>query len=452
MQHIIKSTCLLVLASATAFAQSDTNIGSGASGQLSDQFDANNYYAEQQRQINRQNADKLTAIDAAYRAAVSELSRENARRLQDIFTRNNDAHKSLADKDRKTTDHAAETRRIQAESAKEREELSNWYAQRREEINAEHVAKRAAQIAATDELVEQLGEQRVATLQRLLDGPIPVSSLPTMTFPEETGAGSGSLTSAGAVNDTSEGPTASGGGVDVAGTVTLDSPGDELVANQNTERYAFYERLFNEEKERRRRAEEEAANRLAWRETRTAQANTRAAPQPVEVDCERWPMWDGDGDGAIHPSCGGNDCDDTDPRRYPGATEVADAEDLDEDCDPRTFPKVDRDGDGYYSAQYCNFDQGEWFCGIDCDDGDANVHPAAVEVCNYVDDDCNTDVDEHVMALKYLDRDGDAHGDPADSIYVCEFTHREERESVWLAPIGNDCDDTDPGIWYGCSQ
>ncbi|MCC7201470.1 MAG: thrombospondin type 3 repeat-containing protein [Nitrospirae bacterium] len=45
---------------------------------------------------------------------------------------------------------------------------------------------------------------------------------------------------------------------------------------------------------------------------------------------------------------------------------------------------VDSDGDGY------SVEQG------DCNDNDASIHPAAVEVCNGVDDNCDTFIDENV--------------------------------------------------------
>lgn len=56
---------------------------------------------------------------------------------------------------------------------------------------------------------------------------------------------------------------------------------------------------------------------------------------------------DGDGHGAIH--CGGDDCDDRDPNRYPGNTEICDARGIDEDCNPRTVGTLDNDGDGFVS-------------------------------------------------------------------------------------------------------
>ena len=225
-----------------------------------------------------------------------------------------------------------------------------------------------------------------------------------------------------------------------------------MIANENAERYALYERLFSEEKERRRRAEEEAANQLTWFETRRAQANTRAsaAPQPQVVNCEL--QGDADGDGAYSVACGGDDCDDNDPRRYPGNTEVGDSDDVDEDCNPDTFGEIDRDGDGYYSAWNCNSDGVGLNCGTDCDDEKASTYPGAPEVCNYIDDNCNGEADENVLARKYLDRDGDLHGDPDDSLWACAFDAQDDYSGDWLSLIGNDCDDTDPNVWQGCAR
>lgn len=73
----------------------------------------------------------------------------------------------------------------------------------------------------------------------------------------------------------------------------------------------------------------------------TAQAQDK---ELWEEACETNPDADGDGEYAI--VCGGADCDDLDPDRYPGNTEVCNAG-RDEDCDPRTGGNSDADGDGY---------------------------------------------------------------------------------------------------------
>ena len=93
---------------------------------------------------------------------------------------------------------------------------------------------------------------------------------------------------------------------------------------------------------------------------------------------------DGDGDGHRAASCGGDDCDDADPTRYPTATEMCDGDD--EDCNDATFG-ADSDSDGFESSGCCN---GPDNCGTDCNDLLNTVNPGASEVCNAgIDDDCN---------------------------------------------------------------
>ena len=77
----------------------------------------------------------------------------------------------------------------------------------------------------------------------------------------------------------------------------------------------------------------------------TAGNTARAQEKELwEEACETNP--DADGDGAYASICGGDDCDDLDPDRYPGNTEVCNAG-RDEDCDPKTGGNRDSDGDGY---------------------------------------------------------------------------------------------------------
>lgn len=51
---------------------------------------------------------------------------------------------------------------------------------------------------------------------------------------------------------------------------------------------------------------------------------------------------DNDGDGHLSAACGGDDCDDNDPARFPGNVEVFNDNDKDQDCNPETH--------GYFSA------------------------------------------------------------------------------------------------------
>jgi hypothetical protein len=104
---------------------------------------------------------------------------------------------------------------------------------------------------------------------------------------------------------------------------------------------------------------------------------------------------DQDSDGVTAPgSCLGtaDDCDDTDPFTFPGATELCDG--ADNNCDGGLLAgEGDTDGDGYLG------------CDDDCNDGDPDINPGVSEDCgNGLDDNCNGSVDEDI------DADGDGFG------------------------------------------
>ncbi|RMH11551.1 MAG: hypothetical protein D6698_16195, partial [Gammaproteobacteria bacterium] len=81
------------------------------------------------------------------------------------------------------------------------------------------------------------------------------------------------------------------------------------------------------------------------------------------------------------------------------STEVCDG--VDNDCDSQIDEGFDSDGDGFF-AEGCS-----GYAELDCDDGDAGVHPGAVEVCgNGVDEDCDGVAQECVCS----DGDGDGFG------------------------------------------
>lgn len=154
--------------------------------------------------------------------------------------------------------------------------------------------------------------------------------------------------------------------------------------------------------------------------------------------------FDGDEDGDGYKP-GEGDCDDTDPKINPGATELCDG--IDNNCEGTIdegewFPDVDGDGYGYGAASTApDCAAGELAAddGRDCDDLDPAINPRASEVCNGIDDDCDGEIDDGATTHWYADSDGDGYGEFMVRIDACE------------APGGfvadaTDCDDTNPSI------
>jgi len=149
---------------------------------------------------------------------------------------------------------------------------------------------------------------------------------------------------------------------------------------------------------------------------------------------------DADGDGFEAIGCGGNDCDDANAEVFPGATEVCDDLNVDEDCDPATFGMRDLDGDGFVDAACCNpLDDGSLNCGEDCGDRRRDQRPGNTEACDTLDNDCDGMVDEGVIVSGWVDADNDLHGDPDMPISACPGSSN-------FATVDDDCNDEDPEI------
>jgi len=159
------------------------------------------------------------------------------------------------------------------------------------------------------------------------------------------------------------------------------------------------------------------------------------------------PASDGDGDGVPFAW----DCDDGEATVAPALPEVCsdgldnDCNGLVDDCLPTTW-WLDGDGDGYgdpgTSVESGSAPSGYVANGEDCDDLDEAVNPAAMEVCNGVDDDCNgADDDGLPLSSYYLDGDGDGYGTGAP-IDACGPLDG-------YSTVDGDCDDGDPERYPG---
>jgi len=170
----------------------------------------------------------------------------------------------------------------------------------------------------------------------------------------------------------------------------------------------------------------------------------------------------GDAAGAMSEACAAptgfvadkTDCNDGDPGINPGATEVCNS--IDDDCDTvidngvTTTFYADTDGDSYGDAgggtsDACDAPTGFVADKTDCNDGDPGINPGAAEVCNSVDDDCDTVIDNGVTSTYYADTDGDSYGDAGNTADACN------------APEGfivdkSDCDDSVAAIHPGATE
>ena len=125
----------------------------------------------------------------------------------------------------------------------------------------------------------------------------------------------------------------------------------------------------------------------------------------------------------------GFDCDDSDPDYHPGPMSPI-VRTNDYNCDG-SVAYEDVDGDGWAACEECN-------------DGDAEVHPDATEICDEIDNDCDGDVDDDDASVTgtttwFIDFDGDGFGYEGYTLESCVMPFGYYKDS-------SDCDDGDPNV------
>lgn len=148
------------------------------------------------------------------------------------------------------------------------------------------------------------------------------------------------------------------------------------------------------------------------------------------------------------------DCDDSDAGVNPDATETCNGDD--DDCDGASDEGIgstfyrDADGDSFgttaNAVQACSAPPGYVSRSGDCNDANAAINPAATEVCNSADDDCDGLIDESGGGSTfYRDADGDGFGSMSNSVSACS------PPPGYVANSG-DCNDANAAIRPGATE
>jgi len=150
------------------------------------------------------------------------------------------------------------------------------------------------------------------------------------------------------------------------------------------------------------------------------------------------------------------DCNDGNSSMNPGAEEVCD--NLDNNCDGTIDENpidgitwfIDFDEDGYGSENYenvilaCEQPIGYIDNNSDCDDSNSNINPAADEICDQIDNNCNGEIDENPIdgTIWYIDMDNDGYGNSDSEMTLLSC---DQPEDMFVAN-NDDCNDGDRDI------
>ncbi len=186
----------------------------------------------------------------------------------------------------------------------------------------------------------------------------------------------------------------------------------------------------------------------------------------IDLDADGWGSLGATVEACVVPAgyaVVAGDCEDADPARNPGATEVCNA--LDDDCDGAvdepdavdvSLYYADADADGFgdpsTSVMACAAPSGHVADATDCNDAEAAVFPGANEVCNAIDDNCDGLIDDadplvdlSTATTWYADADTDGFGDSTTARLSCAAGSGE-------VALGTDCNDSVAAIYPGANE
>lgn len=150
------------------------------------------------------------------------------------------------------------------------------------------------------------------------------------------------------------------------------------------------------------------------------------------------------------------DCNDADPLIHPNEPESCNG--IDDDCDGTADDGIsftnyytDNDNDGYGTGAALSLcaDPGSGYSQLngDCDDDDIQVNPGESEICNDIDDNCDTFIDEGFTQFTfYADNDGDGYGS-GTAIITCN-----DPGLNYVMDVDGDCNDNDAQVNPGADE